>query len=150
MRVEYCSARAKKVSRPAGTIAHVTIDNAAKLKDYMGCIQQSYPGAKVDILTHSMGSLQARRYIIDNPTDNHVQRLITIGAPWLGAPKLVYYLAPNFEHRSWKWISPGSFLGSLMWLALSGLFALYTAFSSSYDRTYGSLAGAIVPDGLNP
>ena len=57
---------------------------------------------------------------------------------------LVYYLAPNFEHRSWKWISPGSFLGALMWLALSGLFALYTAFSSSYDRTYGSLAGAIV------
>jgi membrane protein len=57
---------------------------------------------------------------------------------------LVYYLAPNFEHRSWKWISPGSVLGALMWLALSGLFALYTAFSSSYDRTYGSLAGAIV------
>jgi membrane protein len=31
-----------------------------------------------------------------------------------------------------------------MWLALSGLFALYTSFSSSYDRTYGSLAGAII------
>ena len=57
---------------------------------------------------------------------------------------LVYYLAPNMEHRSWKWISPGSLLGGLMWLALSGLFALYTAFSSSYGKTYGSLAGAIV------
>jgi membrane protein len=31
-----------------------------------------------------------------------------------------------------------------MWLALSGLFALYTSYSSSYDRTYGSLAGAII------
>ena len=29
-------------------------------------------------------------------------------------------------------------------LRLSGLFALYTSFSSSYDRTYGSLAGGIV------
>jgi membrane protein len=56
---------------------------------------------------------------------------------------LVYYLAPNKE-RSWKWVTPGSFVGSLMWLALSGLFALYTSYSSSYDRTYGSLAGAII------
>jgi len=31
-----------------------------------------------------------------------------------------------------------------MWLALSGLFALYTSFSSSYSKTYGSLAGGIV------
>ena len=31
-----------------------------------------------------------------------------------------------------------------MWLVLSGLFALYTTFSSSYSRTYGSLASGIV------
>jgi membrane protein len=57
---------------------------------------------------------------------------------------LVYYLAPNKEQRGWKWVTPGSLVGSLMFLALSGLFALYTSFSSSYDRTYGALAGAIV------
>ncbi len=57
---------------------------------------------------------------------------------------LIYYLAPNAEQRNWKWVTPGSLVGSLMWLALSGLFALYTAFSSSYSRTYGSLAGGIV------
>jgi membrane protein len=57
---------------------------------------------------------------------------------------LIYYLAPNKEQRNWKWITPGSLVGSLMWLALSGLFALYSAFSSSYSRTYGSLAGGIV------
>jgi len=57
---------------------------------------------------------------------------------------LIYYLAPNKEERSWKWLTPGSLVGSLTWLALSGLFALYTAFSSSYSRTYGSLAGGIV------
>jgi membrane protein len=57
---------------------------------------------------------------------------------------LVYYLAPNEEQRNWKWVTPGSLVGALMWLALSGLFALYTAFSSSYSRTYGSLAGGIV------
>ena len=57
---------------------------------------------------------------------------------------IVYYLAPNREHRNWKWISPGSLVGSLLWLALSGLFALYTSFSDSYSATYGSLAGGIV------
>jgi membrane protein len=57
---------------------------------------------------------------------------------------LVYYLAPDEQHRSWRWISPGSLVGGLTWLALSGLFAVYTSFAGSYDKTYGSLAGAIV------
>ena len=57
---------------------------------------------------------------------------------------LVYYLAPNVEMRSWAWLTPGSLVGSLMWLALSGLFALYTSFSDSYSKTYGALASGIV------
>jgi len=57
---------------------------------------------------------------------------------------IIYYAAPNKEPRSWKWITPGSVLGALLWLALSGLFALYTAFSNSYTKTYGTLAGGIV------
>jgi len=56
----------------------------------------------------------------------------------------IYYLAPNAEQRSWKWITPGSLVGAIGWLALSGLFALYTSFSDSYSRTYGALAGGIV------
>ena len=57
---------------------------------------------------------------------------------------LVYSLAPNLSQRNWRWVTPGSVVGSLLWLALSGLFALYTSFSSSYDKTYGSIAGAII------
>ena len=57
---------------------------------------------------------------------------------------LVYYLAPDTNQRDWKWVSPGSLLGGLLWLALSGLFALYTSFSDSYSQTYGSLASGIV------
>ena len=56
----------------------------------------------------------------------------------------VYYLAPNRTQRDWKWITPGSVVGGLIWLGLSGLFALYTSFSDSYDKTYGSLAGGII------
>jgi membrane protein len=56
----------------------------------------------------------------------------------------VYYLAPNKDQRDWRWISPGSLIGGVLWLVLSGLFALYTSFSDSYDKTYGSLAGGII------
>jgi membrane protein len=57
---------------------------------------------------------------------------------------LVYGLAPNAERRSLSWLSPGALVAGFMWLALSGLFALYTSISSSYSRTYGALAGGIV------
>jgi membrane protein len=57
---------------------------------------------------------------------------------------LVYYLAPNVSQRSWRWMTPGAVVGAVSWLVLSGLFALYTSHSSSYARTYGSIAGAII------
>ena len=57
---------------------------------------------------------------------------------------LVYYVAPDTTQRDWKWISPGSLVGGVLWLALSGAFALYTALAGSYDKTYGSLAAGIV------
>lgn len=57
---------------------------------------------------------------------------------------LVYYLAPDLERRRWRWISPGSLVGAVSWLVLSGLFALYTSMFGSYSATYGSLASGIV------
>jgi membrane protein len=57
---------------------------------------------------------------------------------------LVYYLAPNADVRKWKWITPGAVVGSLLWLALSALFALYTTFSGSYSKTYGTLAAGVI------
>jgi YihY family inner membrane protein len=57
---------------------------------------------------------------------------------------LVYYLAPNKDQRSWKWITPGSLLGGVLWLALSGLFALYVEFAGNYTKTYGTIASGII------
>ena len=57
---------------------------------------------------------------------------------------LVYYLAPNREVRHWRWITPGSAFGGVLWLALSGLFALYATFAGSYSKTYGTLASGII------
>jgi membrane protein len=57
---------------------------------------------------------------------------------------LVYYLAPNGEQRSWKWITPGSIVGGLLWLLLSGLFALYVTFAGNYTKTYGAIASGVI------
>lgn len=57
---------------------------------------------------------------------------------------LIYYLAPNNDRRTWRWVTAGSVFGGLTWVALSGLFALYTSFSDSYTKTYGALAGGII------
>jgi membrane protein len=57
---------------------------------------------------------------------------------------LVYYLAPNAEPRNWKWVTPGSLFGAVMWLVLSGAFALYVTFAGSYSKTYGTLAAGVI------
>jgi membrane protein len=56
----------------------------------------------------------------------------------------VYYFAPNKDVRDWKWITPGSVVAALMWMALSGLFTLYVTFAGSYSKTYGSLAAGVI------
>ncbi|GAA1987019.1 YihY/virulence factor BrkB family protein [Catenulispora subtropica] len=57
---------------------------------------------------------------------------------------LLYWAAPNVRDRGFRWISPGSVLAVLLWLALSGGFAVYVANFGSYNRTYGTVAGVIV------
>jgi membrane protein len=56
----------------------------------------------------------------------------------------IYTVAPNDASRNWRWVTPGSLFGAVMWIVLSGLFALYTSFSNSYSKTYGALATGIV------
>jgi len=56
----------------------------------------------------------------------------------------VYYLAPNKDQRSWKWITPGSLIGGVLWLVLSALFQLYVTYAGHYSKTYGTLATGVI------
>jgi pimeloyl-ACP methyl ester carboxylesterase len=67
-------------------------ENAVKLKDYVRCVQRFYPGTEVDIVAHSMGGLLGRRYILDNSPAHSVRKMITIGSPFLGAPRKIEVL----------------------------------------------------------
>jgi membrane protein len=41
-------------------------------------------------------------------------------------------------------VSPGSVVGGLLWLLLSGLFAVYVTYAGNYTRTYGALASGVI------
>jgi membrane protein len=57
---------------------------------------------------------------------------------------LLFWSAPNVRGRGFRWVSPGSVLAVVLWLAASGGFALYVANFGSYNKTYGTLAGVII------
>lgn len=57
---------------------------------------------------------------------------------------LLFWRAPNVHGPGFRWLSPGSLLAVLLWLAASGGFALYVSNFGSYNKTYGTLAGVIV------
>ena len=56
---------------------------------------------------------------------------------------VIYYFAPAAKQR-FSWISPGAVLAFIFWLAFSLLFSFYVGNFSSYNETYGSLAGVII------
>jgi membrane protein len=57
---------------------------------------------------------------------------------------VLYWAAPNVRQPKFRWITPGGVLAVALWLAASGLFALYVSNFSSYNATYGTLAGVII------
>jgi membrane protein len=62
----------------------------------------------------------------------------------LAAFATVLYLGPNVEQRRWQFVTPGSVFAAVVWLLVSGLFAVYTATFASYNKAWGSLAAVIV------
>jgi membrane protein len=61
----------------------------------------------------------------------------------LGVLTAMLWLAPD-RRPSWQVLLPGALLATVIWMATSGLFALYTATFDSYNKTWGSLSAVIV------
>lgn len=56
---------------------------------------------------------------------------------------LLYYALPDVE-QEFRFITPGSVLGVVIWTATSWLFSLYVLSFGRFDVTYGALGGVIV------
>jgi membrane protein len=56
---------------------------------------------------------------------------------------LLYYFGPCRQAAKWHWVTPGSAIASVLWLAASVLLSLYVGHIASYDTSYGPI-GAVV------
>jgi membrane protein len=57
---------------------------------------------------------------------------------------ILYYATPNVDQPKFRWLSVGAVVAIVVWIIASVLFGFYVAHFSSYNKTYGSLAGVVV------
>lgn len=57
---------------------------------------------------------------------------------------VVYYWAPDWRKRRWRWITPGGAIGIAGWLLASLALRVYLYFFNNYSVTYGSLGAVII------
>jgi len=55
----------------------------------------------------------------------------------------IYRYGPSRRDARWRWVTWGSILGALLWVAASMLFSWYVATFDSYNKTYGSLGAGV-------
>ena len=55
---------------------------------------------------------------------------------------LVYYFAPAAKQH-WRWVTPGSVVGLVLWLGMSYGLRFYVANFADYGATYGSIGGVL-------
>jgi membrane protein len=56
----------------------------------------------------------------------------------------VYYVTPDVQQRAFRWVTPGAFVGVLLWLLASLAFSEYIKSVADVGAIYGTFAGAIV------
>lgn len=57
---------------------------------------------------------------------------------------VLYRFGPSRNDARWQWVTPGSLLAAVLWLAASLLFSFYVSNFGSYDAAYGSLGAVVV------
>ncbi len=57
---------------------------------------------------------------------------------------ILYYAGPNVRQPGFRWVTPGGVMAVVLWILVSGAFALYVATFASYNKTYGALASVVV------
>jgi membrane protein len=56
----------------------------------------------------------------------------------------LYFITPDVQQRSFRWVTPGAVIGVLLWLVASWAFSFYISRVADVGAFYGAFAGAIV------
>jgi membrane protein len=103
----------------------------------------------------ALGAVLTGGYLADAVGARYGLHAVVIGAwrvgQWLLAIafvtfsfSIIYYFAPDLEEQHWYWITPGSVVGVLVWIAISFGFRAYLHFFNTYGKTYGSLGAVMI------
>jgi hypothetical protein len=126
--------------------------SAQNLKEYIECVRSIHNNSRVDIIAHSMGGLVARRYLIDNPSNHGVARLITIATPFYGAARTMTVITTGkFPGVTDFSPIPKIYAGELKYVAQTAAGAHELLPSPAYGEQYGcflefrgAIGGAII------
>jgi len=66
--------------------------------------------------------------------------LLVVVFAWLA---VIYRYGPSRQDAKWGWVTWGSAMAAMLWLAASMLFSWYVANFDSYNKTYGSLGAGV-------
>lgn len=61
-----------------------------------------------------------------------------------GVIALIYAYAPNREEPEWRWLTPGSLLATIVWIAATYGFSVYVRNFGNYNEVYGALGAVII------
>lgn len=56
----------------------------------------------------------------------------------------LFWASPNAKQAGIRWVTPGGVVATVGWVIFSALFSVYVVNFSSYNKTYGALAGIVV------
>jgi membrane protein len=56
---------------------------------------------------------------------------------------ILYWASPNAKTGGFRWVSPGGVFAVVLWVIASAAFAIYLGNFANYNKTYGTLGGAI-------
>jgi membrane protein len=92
-----------------------------------------------------LAALVVLALIVTGPVAKAVGDAVGLGDTAVtGMLAVLYWSAPNAKQAGFRWVSPGAVLAVIVWIVASAGFAFYVANFSSYNKTYGALAGVIV------
>jgi membrane protein len=73
-----------------------------------------------------------------------ILRWLVLGVLLIAGLAVLYRFAPDRDNPRWSWVSWGSVVATVLWVAASLAFSFYVSAFGNYNKTYGALAGIII------
>ena len=89
-------------------------------------------------------------WLSSSPLGDAAETAVSIGR-WpvllvlmLAALAFLYQVGPDRDRPTFRWVSWGAVIATVLWLGASGAFSLYVSRFGSYNETYGTMGAVIV------